>query len=69
MEATDPDGNDSVSCRCWGIFFFFFCLSFPTREEISALAAPVVSKVRICYFLEIGEYGDAQSERILTLVV
>lgn len=47
---------------------FFFCLSFQTPEEISATAAPSVCKVQICYSLETGEFGDAQSERILTLV-
>lgn len=52
-----------------GFLLGFFCLSFQTPEQISATAAPAVSKVRICYFLETGEYGDAQSERILTLVV
>lgn len=44
-------------------FWVFFCLSSRTQEEISATAAPAVSKVRIGIFLETGEYGDAQSER------
>lgn len=61
MGATGPDGNDSVWCRCR--FLGVFCLSSRTQEEISATAAPAMSKVRIGIFLETGEYGDAQSER------